>query len=105
MEIKRVVKRYDQVLRTEYGDLMKKLDWPPVVEDSAGVYRFQPNALFRWSVDEGGLDLNRMAMAYGQGKFTLEEYMEFYRGLGYSLCGFMEIFAEHLGPEEDEEDE
>lgn len=97
MNIKRIVPHDDSVLVKDYSDLMEKM--PPdvvIVEDMDGTYRFQPNKLIQWLVSQRGVDLNRMCMAYGQGRFTLEEYMEFYRGMGYSLDGFCEIFADKL---------
>lgn len=82
---------------------MEKLGWPEVVEDDQGVYRFRAKDLILWAVDHGGVNLNSMCIAFQQGAFSLEEYMEFYRGLGYSLCGFIDIFGEHLWPEEEGE--
>jgi len=39
-----------------------------------------------------------MAIAYHQDKaFPIEDYTRFYRDIGYSLCGFIEIFGEELG--------
>ncbi len=42
---------------------------------------------------DGAVDLNGLAIALHNKKFTLEEYMKFYMQMGYSSCGFSEIFG------------
>lgn len=77
--IKRIVPRDDKVLLAHYADLMATQ--PPdavVIEDDSGIYRWKAN------------------------DFSLEDYMEFYRGMGYSLSGFIEIFGDKLWPEKEE---
>jgi len=59
-----------------------------------GVLRYKASPLARWIW--GRIDLNDMARAYNQGEFSLGEYMQFYRDIGYPLCGFEEIFGEVL---------
>lgn len=96
--IKRLVPRDDKALVSDYADLMATQ--PPdavVIEDLNGVYRWQEDGLIRWLSDIDQLDLNAMCVAFQRGAFTLDEYMRFYRGLGYSLSGFIEIFGDHLG--------
>jgi hypothetical protein len=100
--MRRMVPRNDPVLVKHYSDLMEvqPLD-AQVVEDDEGVYRWREDKLIRWLVDSEEVDLNKVSIAYQIGKFTLQEYMKFYRGLGYSLSGFIETFGEHLWPEEE----
>jgi len=43
---------------------------------------------------DGAVDLNGLAIAAFQKKFPLEEYMKFYMGIGYSLCGYAEVFGQ-----------
>ena len=80
-----------------YGDLLAESDHP-IYKDEHGTIRWVPNRLIRWLTDAyrgtepyGGI-LNHMAVAYQQGLFSLSEYKEFYREIGYSLSGFSEIF-------------
>lgn len=57
-----------------------------------GVYRFMEKPIMRWMCDNG-VDLNAMCIAHEEGDFSLKEYMQFYMDIGYSLCGFSEIFG------------
>lgn len=59
-----------------------------------GVLRYKESQLMSWLC--GHVNLNDMRIAYDRGKFSLGEYMQFYRDIGYSLCGFEEIFGEEL---------
>lgn len=113
--VQRVVPKDDPKLLRCFKDLMEKLNWPEVIEDLQGTYRFRTNALFCWMTDptRGSnhdrssitydpprphrVSLNDMADGFARGEFTLEEYMNFYMGIGYSLDGFVEVFGEHLG--------
>ncbi len=58
-----------------------------------GVWRFKQNKLIRYLVDEI-VDLNRMKIEFHNRKFSLDEYMQFYMDMGYSLSGFYEIFGQ-----------
>jgi len=44
--------------------------------------------------NDGSINLNGLAIAALNQKFTLEEYMKFYMGIGYSLCGYSEVFGQ-----------
>lgn len=61
------------------------------------VQRFPVNQLIRHLVDTKQVDLNNLCIDYQKGKFTLEEYQQFYMGMGYSVCGFEEIFGVNSG--------
>lgn len=61
--------------------------------DDHGVQRFNRNSLFCYLVDSGIVDLNKLAEAYAQGKFTQRDYMLFNMGLGYSVTGFKGLSA------------
>ena|SRR5271157_2678338 len=90
--------RADKKVQEWYGDLLAESDHP-IYKDPDGTIRWVPNNLHRWIADAyyhgiepyGGI-LNHMAVAYGQGLFSIKEYKEFYRGIGYSLGGFSEVF-------------
>jgi len=81
-----------------------------------GVIRWQENKLVRYltgdyggcefhtppqwtgmmhnQIHNGAVDLNGLAVARSKRIFTLEEYMKFYMGMGYSLSGFGDIFGQ-----------
>ena len=61
--------------------------------DENNVQRFPTNALIRHLVSSKQVDTNTLCVDFQKGKFTLEEYQEFYMGMGYSVCGFDEIFG------------
>ena len=67
------------------------------VIDNHGTQRFIENEAVAWLLDTGQIDLNRMFLAFHRGHFSLEAYMEFYMSLGYTVCGFEEIFGEGSG--------
>ena len=68
-----------------------------VVADEQGVLRFEVNNLIREMVDQGiegnGVGPNEMWMLFFRNKCTLDEIMEVYRMMGYSLHGFWEVFG------------
>lgn len=69
------------------------------IEDVDGVWRWQSNKLIRLITNHenytvGMVDLNCLWAAFYDGKFTCEELMKFYMGMGYSLCGFGEVFGQ-----------
>lgn len=57
-----------------------------------GVLRFKGNRAVRFA----SFDLNAMWLEAQRNEWPVEEMMEFYRMLGYSLCGFSEIFTDEL---------
>lgn len=92
--------RADKQVQKDYGDLLSLyLDHP--VEYIKGVLRWKRNALACWLCDNAGpnTDLNAMAVAFRKrsSAFPLEDYTKFYRDIGYSLCGFIEVFGDDLG--------
>lgn len=61
-----------------------------------GAQRFQENRIVSRLVDwaaRAGYDLNRIWLDYQQKSFTREEMRELYRLMGYSVCGFDELFG------------
>lgn len=61
------------------------------VIDQNGTQRFRANGLIRCLRDAGYTNLNTLAMAYGEKRFTQREYAEFNMALGYSVSGFAEL--------------
>lgn len=58
--------------------------------DKHKVQRFTPNLLFM-AMLKSGLDLNELAFSYYRGEFSKEQFLEFYLGINYSVCGFEEL--------------
>ena len=60
----------------------------PVIIDGHGTHRFQANAVVRYLLDHGGLDLNKLAIAYQAGDgFPAEDMRQFMQLIGYSVSG------------------
>lgn len=51
--------------------------------------------------EENTGDLNTLWIEFAHKKFTLDEMMQFYRELGYSLCGFVDVWSERYYAIED----
>jgi hypothetical protein len=81
----------------------------PIVEVSEGdskIWRWKPSAMMEYILgradpEAGGrnpyrLDLNDLCLEYCRGGFPIEEYMKFQMDVGYSLCGFCEIFSSEV---------
>lgn len=75
--------------------IMILVDNMPVLTqiDEHGVQRFRKNSVIRHLVDSGMVDLNTLVLDFIAGKFSGVDYQEFYQGLGYSVCGFDELFG------------
>jgi len=56
--------------------------------------RDQSKPIARWLCDH--IDLNEMWVAYRNEMFSCDEFMQFYRDIGYSLSGFAEIWGYEL---------
>ena len=59
----------------------------PLQLDEKGVLRFKPNAIVRYLLDHGGIDMNHLALR----NFTVEDQEQFAQLIGYSLSGFGEL--------------
>lgn len=70
----------------------------PTIIDEDGHPRFPGNRIVRHLLEQAkagrGYNLNDLATDYGTGLFSKEEIQEFYRLIGYSVCGFSEVFEE-----------
>jgi hypothetical protein len=70
--------------------------YPTVLVDK--VQRFPANRIIRDLVDAGRegrkLDLNEIVSRAAQGAYSKEEMHELYRLMGYSVCGFSEVFED-----------
>ena len=57
----------------------------PIFKDQNGTIRFQANSIVRHLLDNGGIDLNRLATI---DEFSQEEWEQFAQLIGYSVGGF-----------------
>lgn len=83
-----------------------------IQKDDVGVIRWKTNRLMNLLIEgcqfytppgwegprfnityNGGLDMNYLSGVVGE-RFSLEEWMKFYMGIGYSLGGYGEVFGQ-----------
>lgn len=86
--------RNDPELKEAYADLFGMFPDHPVTMDG-NVLRWKRSLFARWICDN--VDLNKMAVAYNRGEFSLDDYAKFYRDIGYSLSGYIDVMGEKLG--------
>jgi hypothetical protein len=65
-----------------------------VYKTEDGVLRYRENKVIGWLQERGGSVMNEVAVMHQRGLFSMEDMMEFYRLIGYSLSGFEEIWHE-----------
>lgn len=67
----------------------KKTEHPmqPIVWDKRRVIRFKANPIVAWLLDNGGLDMNDIAVK----RFKREDQEQFAQLIGYSVSGFGEL--------------
>lgn len=66
---------------------MAKHPIQPLVPDSSGVLRFKENAIVRYLLDNGKIDLNDLARL----EFHQEDREQFAQLIGYSLSGYGDL--------------
>lgn len=59
----------------------------PLATDEHGTVRFRSNAIVRYLLDNGGIDMNKLACI----EFPQEDREQFAQLIGYSLSGFGEL--------------
>lgn len=70
------------------GEVMsKKHPIQPLIVDDNGVIRFKANAIVRYLLDNGGIDLNQITVL----DFSREDREQFAQLIGYSLNGAEEL--------------
>jgi hypothetical protein len=82
--------------KADYADLDEISKAYPL-EWTGPVIRFKQNCAVAWLIDNASL--NSLGRAYSIGNWPLEDMMQVYRMMGYSLCGFQEIFAQKIEKE------
>lgn len=73
----------------------------PVITDARGTLRYKAQPLAVWLRKQ--TSLTTMWRAYKQGHFSRNEFMQFYRDIGYTLSGFEEIWCDALDEIEDQD--
>lgn len=66
----------------------------PLYVDEEGTLRFKANAIVRYLLDYGGLNLIDLAIAYHDGnrpRFTTADWTQFYQLIGYSHSGAVSL--------------
>jgi len=66
---------------------MSKHPIQPLEEDKHGTIRFKKNAIVEFLLDNGGFNMNDLAVM----DFSNEDRMQFAQLIGYSLYGFSEL--------------
>jgi hypothetical protein len=91
--------RYNKGIRRDYGKLLDRYPSHPVVikehADNRRVVRWKSNAVVDLMVDKY-VNLNDLWRDFYEKKLPIEDMATVYRMMGYSLCGFIEVFGEHM---------
>lgn len=85
-------------IREEYGNLLDKYPDHPVVMStgrSGRVVRWKGNSVIELIV-ERFLDMNTLWTEVHQHDLPIEDLATLYRMMGYSLCGFVEVFGGYM---------
>ena len=80
--------------REDYAELDDESKSCPLVIDEHGTVRFKRNRVIDGAFDAGLLDLNGIWENMVTNNLPMEDMMQLYRMLGYSLSGFMEVFID-----------
>ena len=96
---------------------MLGLDKQPYGLDEHGTLRFEEiesgkvgaSSIWKDYVDNGNFengvgDYNKLWMDFQKGKYTIEEFMQFYREDGCSLCHLIDVWSERFYAVEDEKE-
>ena len=75
----------------ENVQVLPKHPMQPVYLDERGVARFKPNRLVRYLLDNGGLDMNDLAIAAATHGIFDEDQSQFAQLIGYSVSGFGDL--------------
>ncbi|MCA7900711.1 hypothetical protein LGM39_15130 [Burkholderia cepacia] len=69
------------------ADALTKNPMQPIITDRIGTLRFKENAIVRYLLDNGGIDMNKLAML----EFTDADREQFAQLIGYSVSGYGEL--------------
>jgi hypothetical protein len=59
-----------------------------------GILRFKRNQIVSYLLDFGDHDMNQLATMQSCGMFTEAEWRQFYRLIGYSVGGYLNVFPD-----------
>lgn len=83
------------MLDINYADYPHAKGHEDKIVEVDGRLRYKTNRVVRFMLNANGkCDLNLIWCAYDSGAFSLEEMLEFYRLIGYSLDGFEEVWEQ-----------
>lgn len=89
-------------VREWYGALLDRYPGHPVIltgTDDARCLRWKGNTVIELMTDHENVnrvDLNKLWADFSKLDLPIEDMATVYRMMGYSLCGFLEIFGEHI---------
>ena len=119
MKVKRVIPLSEVAETDYYWDMaiLARMFRHRIVEDDNGTWRWEENRIVdaltdgsaafysgshydgRNPIIRGSLCLNTLWMDFHSGKYTCEEMVKFYMGIGYSLCGFCDVWGQRSSGE------
>lgn len=90
--------RYSKETATINGKTFKTILREEAVSANGRVQRFKTNRVIRDLLDAATaakkLDLNDIWIRAAKGAYCKAEMQQFYRLIGYSVCGFSEVFVD-----------
>jgi len=90
----------DPVLVEHYKDILQLFPQAEIIRDKDETLRFRRNKVIDYVVqcshDIPLIDLNQIGRLYHSGLFSVHDVMEYYMLMGYSLCGFEEVFGNEM---------
>lgn len=122
MTVKRIIPIDEALASWHCNDLAKLavIFNHDIAEDDSGMWRWKQNRFMchfrggqgpfyvgayyrgdRTKTYRGSVDLNVLWFDLGHKTFAVEEMMKFYMQIGYSLCGFVEVWGEREASELD----
>ncbi len=93
--------RADKTIRRNYGALLDRYPTHPVHMKDHGdgilVLRWKRNIIIDRMFNMNMMDLNRLwAVVDQENAVEMEDMATVYRMMGYSLCGFIEVFGDRI---------
>ena len=78
-----------------YGEILDRYPNHEIIQEK-GIVRWRPKqtTLLLWTLlRENNVSIDRLWSAYASGLLPVEELAQFYREIGYTLGGYMELFT------------
>lgn len=93
--------RQDPAVIEAFGDVLDRYPNHEIMR-TGGIVRWKPKKItlhLRDLLKEGQISMDKLWSGYSRGDIPVEEMAQFYREIGYTLGGFMELFEIPLGLE------